>query len=186
VVVDPDPRIDPLVWLELRRALSKRPYERPATATAMAQQLLAASGQTEATLAEALRNAPLSEGLAEEAQDSARRRGGTEGGHSLPGPDASIGRRRRALAWVATAFFACTLLVIAGSSARKRTLAAPAPVAPTEAPPPSASPVVAVVEPSSSVASPAPSASATLAAPSAPVRPARTPRRKSVATTPGF
>ena len=70
VVVDPDPRIDPRVWLELRRALAKRPYERTPTATAMAQLLLAASGQTEATLTEVLRNAPLSHVASDEGPES--------------------------------------------------------------------------------------------------------------------
>jgi serine/threonine protein kinase len=56
--VDPDPRIEPLVWIEVQRALAKRAYERHASAREMSAALLAASGDTEANLAEALRHLP--------------------------------------------------------------------------------------------------------------------------------
>ncbi|MGH7434545.1 MAG: serine/threonine-protein kinase, partial [Polyangiaceae bacterium] len=49
--VDPDPRIDPLVWIEIQRALSKRPYQRHATASEMADALRKAIGETDASLA---------------------------------------------------------------------------------------------------------------------------------------
>jgi serine/threonine-protein kinase len=58
--VDPDPRIDPRLWLAIKRALSKRAYERYATASEFAQALRQAIGATDAELQEALqRCAPL-------------------------------------------------------------------------------------------------------------------------------
>ena len=56
--VDPDPQIEPRVWLELARALGKRPYERHATAAAFAEGLRLAVGETDASLAPLLRRAP--------------------------------------------------------------------------------------------------------------------------------
>jgi serine/threonine protein kinase len=53
--VDPDPRIDPRLWLEIQRALSKRPKERHASAAAMLAAMLAAIGETEDSLASVLR-----------------------------------------------------------------------------------------------------------------------------------
>jgi serine/threonine-protein kinase len=44
-VVDPDPRIPPRVWIEIRRALAKQPYERHRDARAMAEALQAARGR---------------------------------------------------------------------------------------------------------------------------------------------
>ncbi len=44
VEVDPDPRIEPRVWLELQRALSKQPYERQPSAGAFATALCDAVG----------------------------------------------------------------------------------------------------------------------------------------------
>jgi serine/threonine protein kinase len=188
VVVDPDPRIDPRVWLELRRALSKRPYERTPTATAMAQHLLAASGQTEATLTEVLRNAPLSQAPSEGGPGPAQRAQTVEG-HSLgQAADVSIPRRRRALAWIATSLLACAALSIVGVSLHDRTIATPAAALPTQR----LSASTVAVAPAVETASPRPpsvpsSASSTPAiAPPPPARAVRTPRPKPVATTPGF
>jgi serine/threonine-protein kinase len=190
VVVDPDPRIDPLVWLELRRALSKRPYERPPTPAALADHLLLASGQTEATLIEVLRKAPLSQALPEEDLDPARR-AQTVGGQSLGGPKGlPVPRRRLARVGIAMGLFLCMVVAIVGSSIRDRTPATPAslPPVPTEAPRASA----VATEPAIEFISPRPSAaststvSTTPAPRAAPARPPRTPRPKPVATTPGF
>ena len=56
--VDPDPRIEPKVWLEVQRALSKRPMQRHANAGEMRTALLAAVGETEDSLASALVGVP--------------------------------------------------------------------------------------------------------------------------------
>ena len=55
--VDPDPRIDPRLWVELQRSLSKRPAERHASAADMAAALCAAAGETEDGLGAVLKRA---------------------------------------------------------------------------------------------------------------------------------
>jgi eukaryotic-like serine/threonine-protein kinase len=56
--VDTDPRIPPKLWVEVHRALSKRPSERHASARAMAVALCQAIGLDEGSLAKLLRTAP--------------------------------------------------------------------------------------------------------------------------------
>jgi serine/threonine-protein kinase len=53
--IDPDPRIEPRLWLEIQRALSKRPYERHASALEMATALHAVVGDNDGLLDAALR-----------------------------------------------------------------------------------------------------------------------------------
>ncbi|HEY8041435.1 MAG TPA: serine/threonine-protein kinase, partial [Polyangiaceae bacterium] len=48
--IDPDPRIEPRLWVEMQRAMSKRPYERHATAHELGAALRAAVGETEGVL----------------------------------------------------------------------------------------------------------------------------------------
>jgi eukaryotic-like serine/threonine-protein kinase len=108
--VDPDPRIDPRIWIELRRALAKRPYERHASAAAMAAALLAASGETDESLAGALRRAPPSlDDVAAGASSAQATR--SVGGHSL-GPAFSL-RRGAGRAWLVSG----TLLVVVAVTA---------------------------------------------------------------------
>jgi serine/threonine-protein kinase len=52
--VDPDPRIEPRVWVALSRALAKRPYERYATCAEFADALRAAIGANDEDFATAL------------------------------------------------------------------------------------------------------------------------------------
>jgi serine/threonine protein kinase len=52
--VDPDTRIDPKVWVEIQRAISKRPYERHTNALELASMLRAAIGETEHALSASL------------------------------------------------------------------------------------------------------------------------------------
>jgi serine/threonine protein kinase len=52
--VDPDPRIAPRLWLELQRALSKRPKQRHASAAEMRSAMLDVLGETEDSLGPAL------------------------------------------------------------------------------------------------------------------------------------
>ncbi len=49
--VDPDPRIDPPLWMELQRALRKRPNERHDSAADLARAIASAIGETDASLA---------------------------------------------------------------------------------------------------------------------------------------
>ncbi|MDB4997122.1 MAG: serine/threonine protein kinase [Myxococcaceae bacterium] len=55
--LDPDPRIDPRLWLVIQRALAKRAYERFATAGELAQSLRAAIPETDKELAATLQRA---------------------------------------------------------------------------------------------------------------------------------
>ena len=52
--VDPDTRIDPKVWVEIQRAIAKRPYERHTNALELASMLRAAVGETEHALSATL------------------------------------------------------------------------------------------------------------------------------------
>jgi serine/threonine protein kinase len=196
VVVDPDPRIDPRTWLVVRRSLAKQPYERPPTATAMATDLLTATGQTEATLIEALRDAPLSRALAGGEADVVQTTRTTTG-HSLAPPGVvSVSRRRRAAAWVVGIVVASAGLASALASIRGRARGATFPthsaVATSESAPPEATsagplPGGSAVEAVAPIAPPPQPSTWTIeAAPKASARPARAPRRKPVATTPGF
>ncbi len=131
-VVDPDSRIDARLWVELRRALAKQPYERPESAEAMAHALLAAAGETDASLAEALRGAPI---VADEPAPASSNEGTrTVGGHSMGAPagDARSARRR---AWA----IAATAFVVGGAVTlwtARRTPSPPPAAATAIAPPP--------------------------------------------------
>ncbi len=188
VVVDPDPRIDPHIWMELRRSLSKRPYERPATAREMADGLLAASGQTEATLVDVLREAPLSRDLAgDDTCPGLPTR--TVEGHSLGGARAvATPRRGRAIMWIAAVLTACAGLGMVSGAMHMRARATPTPPLPTEeisgGPPPTVL-VVDATSPNPAAELPSPP-STTPATPKATARPTRPARPKPVATTPGF
>ena len=54
--VDPDPAIPPALWVEIARALKKRPFERQANATEMADGLRRALGATDSELVIALQS----------------------------------------------------------------------------------------------------------------------------------
>ena len=56
--IDPDPAIDPRVWVELRRTLSKQPYQRHASAKELAAALCSAVGESDITLDRSLRTEP--------------------------------------------------------------------------------------------------------------------------------
>ena len=53
---DPDDRIEPTMWIEISRAIAKRPYERHATANELATALRAAIGETDGSLEGSLRS----------------------------------------------------------------------------------------------------------------------------------
>jgi eukaryotic-like serine/threonine-protein kinase len=178
--VDPDPRIDPRLWLELRRALAKRPYERPPTAEAMAEGLMAAAGETEAQLGEALRQAPVArdEGLAQGLAGAPTQ---TVDGQSY-GPTAATPARSwaRVGAWAGGVAAVGAALALWGA----RRAPPPPPIAaalvatttPAPGPPPAA--VVPGAAPSATTAPPVAS--------QAPPRTIRPRKPRPVATTPGF
>ncbi len=173
VVVDPDPRIPPRLWLEVHRALAKRPYERHTSARELIDALEAASGETEASLAEGLRGTPPSDVVPLSAQAAADVDGG-----SRSRTRAHVSPRARFVRWLAIP--ALALLALAATLAAHRPsrhvepVALAAPVAAPQTPPSAAS------------AAPSPVAPASLSAPAGP-RPLLHPTRpRPIATSPGF
>jgi eukaryotic-like serine/threonine-protein kinase len=208
-VVDPDPRIEPALWLVLKRAMAKRPYERPRNAHEMAQALATASGDTEANLAHHLRrSAPPRQdaGTGVLPGQLARSMGGQSFGHT-----GTFFSRRAALSpWLLAGALAATLAVVAMAAVRHGRNAAavsaavpgsmtaePPPAAPSTRPPPHASEHPIPSSSASALASP-PAASALVSPPpSAPetppasatstqLRSTHTRRARPIATTPGF
>ncbi len=191
--VDPDPRIEPRVWLELRRALAKRPYERHATASELATALRTALGVTEDALEAALQ-ATLPQVTDTPAEDVPR----TSLELIRSGPSPRLLRRRvPGLAWLAgagalAAGAAIAALVLGRGASRPPPAPAP-PVLPASsgetAAPQRAT--AAPAEPPATALSPPPApASASASAPASPSaavpRPRPLGRPKPVATTPGF
>jgi serine/threonine protein kinase len=93
-VVDPDARIEPRVWIELQRALAKRPYQRHRHADEMADSLRTALGEPEEALSSLLRRDPPDWDSLDAMREEARPSRGSIEGQSLEGD-----RRRRSLAW---------------------------------------------------------------------------------------
>jgi serine/threonine-protein kinase len=189
--VDPDPRIEPRVWVELQRALAKRPYQRHKDAAEMAEALRAAIGANDATLAALLRRDPPVRG--EPWGQAAARAGAaaTADGQSLDAVQRATARRWGVLGAVGVA--AAVVGAIAVFRPPRPSL--PAAQAPTPAdsgeavvvpvPVPSPAPVATQTEETAaSTAAPPPASTAS----PQPARPAvhHASRPRPVATTPGF
>jgi eukaryotic-like serine/threonine-protein kinase len=188
-VVDPDPRIEPRVWIELQRALAKRPYERHQGANEMAEALRVAAGISDAELAELVLQSPPSREEVTASSGSTR---------DIAAPSSSsvraVGARRGLGAnWIAAILLA--LGVVAGALAGLRGARAVAAASATSPfgstgpgqPTPTRESTRLAPEPAAS--SPTSSASAMTAPPPAnspPNRPVHMRRVKPVATTPGF
>ncbi len=186
LVVDPDPRIDPRLWLEIQRALAKRPYERHAGAREMADALRSAIGHTDASLAEILRRAPPPlQRPSGKVSTEARTR--SVGGQSWTG--ALPGRRGAMAAWVLGAV-ALTAVALAATVAVGRHGPAAAGAAPEGASPAPATALPSALPAQPTVAVTAPPASATPVPPATsqptPRHQAAPKRARPVATTPGF
>ncbi|MBV9946002.1 MAG: protein kinase [Myxococcales bacterium] len=178
-VVDPDPGIEPRVWLELQRALSKRPYERHAGAAEMADALRSASGVMDADLARLLRRAP--PGPPSEARDrGATMMTRTMGGHSVGGAQREV-RRARATWLAASVLAAC--LAIGATVALRHARSTPAPAMPSAPRQPTAEAASSPDGVSARSGSPAPAPSPQRAAELWPARSAELPPRE-VAVTP--
>jgi eukaryotic-like serine/threonine-protein kinase len=94
--VDPDPRIEPRLWLEIRRALAKQSYERHSTAREFADALRAALGETHGALdAGMMKNPPI--GLQERDGDEPERSAAASPLTAHPGKSFS------SAVWIATA-----------------------------------------------------------------------------------
>jgi serine/threonine protein kinase len=191
-VVDPDPRIEPSVWIELQRALAKRPYERHRGANEMAEALRTAAGISDAELATLDLQSPPSREEVTATSGSTRDLAAPALGRS----GALVTRRARWRAsanWLAAAVLVSgvVLAALAGlyrvRSASAVSASLPSPAIGALAPTLKATAPVLAPDPQ------APSASSGFNAVSAPpsasssaTRPSHTRRVKPVATTPGF
>jgi len=184
-VVDPDPRFDPRLWIEVQRGLAKRAYERHGGAKEMAEGLRAACGETDASLAHRLQLPQ----PREKTPDASRL------GATMPGERGATGLGARFLAHRG-ALAICVVLgtasgsvaLVVGAVHHKRTAATQVDTVAPEPRPSATNPVPSAPEPA--VSAP-PASSDAIAAPvvqSAPAqsRAVRTRRAKPVATTPGF
>ena len=205
--VDPDPRIDPRLWVEVRRALSKRPFERHVTAKELATALRAALGETEGALATSLQLTIPPPGANEHAEST---RPGF--GYGLTGAQGVVvqpRRRRSSTVWVLAGVLVGALVGLVGFGLRalnrapassapplsESVMVMPAPALPSAtetASPPSTTSALSAIP-----VAPAPAQTTTPSASGAAPRvlpPARLPvvpvappaRARPVATTPGF
>jgi serine/threonine protein kinase len=200
--VDPDPVIDPRVWVEIGRALAKRAYGRHASARELADTLLVAVSESEASLAAILkRDPPGREDVdAESADEQPSHQVTSVEGQSLEASRRPLSRS----AWLAGLAGAASLAIAIGVVNRRPTdLAAHAGISPAsevassvrdaiDAPKSTASSVGA--SPTSAPGVAEPPATAPMQPPptpprppTRPVRPAvRAPAPTAIATTPGF
>ncbi len=190
--LDPSPSIPPALWVELGRALAKRPFERHATASELAESLRRALGATDAELTQALQSLEPQNELAALAADGPPTQLASE--HLV------LPLRRPRAGWIVTAGAALALAVaVAGSLVAMRrkspaTEASGATAAPASAasaantaPPnatalPAPEPPVSAAPSVPALARPVPKAAPTRR----PTAPAPTGGPKPVATTPGF
>ena len=178
--IDPDARIDPRLWLEIRRAMAKQPYERHATARELATALRTALGVTDASLEACLRaTKPI-------ALRDVRGAGPDGQPAYTPGPTPSPPANQRIRTWLILGG-ALGALLAAGAMALIRTTR-------SEATSPPAAPTALASVPSAAVppAPSAPTSPATVEPTRASPREAPAPRGhpggrpRPVATTPGF
>jgi serine/threonine-protein kinase len=172
--VDPDPQIELGVWLELKRALGKRPYERHANAAEMAAALVAAVGETEASLAALLRRAPPSRSQLDAAEEHAPLGPSTVEGQSAERP---LARRRWTWTpWAAAGAIAASVVGLTAVALRRvpqaeatsrPNVAAIATFASSAPPPSTAPPNEILPAAAASNATPALSPSESIAAPTA-------------------
>lgn len=198
--VDPDPRVDAALWVEVERAMAKEPYARHRNAREMAESLLSATNTTEAGLGGALRLTPPIEPPVPPAFE-------LPAGTTAPGP-ARLWRERRfrlLAALVVVALIGVSLGIVGrehrgaasvATSSRQEDVATAMPPTPLEASSPAAPATSVAPHPALSAAPgdrprpmttdtppppPEPAAPRPRPAPPAPSR-----RPRGIATTPGF
>ena len=191
--IDPDTRIEPRLWLELQRALAKRPYERHATAAELATAFRAAIGETEGTLATCLSRVV---STFDEPEPELLGDAGRADAPSIDGQSVAVTLPRRKLpgaAWWAGGIAAGAVVgVIAlGMRSSGHSDATPANPGASGAPAAPAATVATSGVPAAQAASALVSAAAPVPVPpaapsSATPQPPRQPRTRPVATTPGF
>ncbi len=188
--LDPDPSIDPRLWLELRRALAKQPYERHATARELATALRDAIGASDAQLEAKLQTvAPVVPREAEEVASGVAVLPSTPTPGGAGGRPSLRSRARSVSVWLVSGFALAAVLVgaltLMRASRPAASPASPPPSAPVRVAPAPAPPSPAAT---STVAAPAasPPASTATAAPAPSTPRPRPGKPRPVATTPGF
>jgi serine/threonine-protein kinase len=202
--VDPDPRIEPLLWLEVQRALSKRPKQRHASASEMSGAMLGAIGETEDSLSTVLRTEAPRDFLAGVSGPYSARAAVLEAEtRSVEGQSVATATPKRGGSWVALvgvgALVASAAVVaviarggLAGRSAPAAAAPAAAPAKETAASPP---PPASAETPSPTQAAAPTADSSPAGSPGAPVHGApHAPHRglpkphgpRPIATSPGF
>ena len=167
--VDPDPRIEPRLWIAISRALAKRPYERYATCGELADALRAAIDATDEDLAQALQE------LAVRSERTSLPAPPTSAPSLVVsteeiGPPARPARKPRTLALAGTAAFGVAIVLIALTLALTRSPETSAAAAPPSPPPPSPS-LTPTLDPRTEIPAPPP--------PTAHVEPPSTPAASS-------
>ncbi len=113
--VDPDPRIEPRVWIAIARALAKRPYERFATCGELADALRSAIDATEADLQQSLQELrPRSEAIPRTTTGNGTPR--AEGARARKPPP----KKNRTLAYTAFAAAGAAILAVTATLALTR------------------------------------------------------------------
>jgi serine/threonine-protein kinase len=196
--IDPDERIDPRLWVEIQRAMSKRPYERHTSAHEFAAELRLAIDETEGSLEAALRRTTTLPGWDEEPAhvENEARRGRTDEHSAVVLP---AKRKLSSAMWLGAGALVgviAAVVFVAGRSgkapARDKGALTPAVQEPTATATATAS-TTPTATPAASAA-PAPTETATVSPSSTPTathnaatpRPRPAPRPRPVATTPGF
>ena len=181
--VDPDERIDPRLWVEIQRAMSKQPYERHATAHELEAALKASIDETAPGWDLPVRTLPSDRPWAMEANDQS----------AVVVP--SKGRPSPAILLGAKALVLVGLIVAGLVGARPRTqtstptesialaLPVPMPSASSPTPDPNAIAIAMAIPTATATAKPIPTHKAPLRHR---LRPRPAPHRRPVATTPGF
>jgi eukaryotic-like serine/threonine-protein kinase len=188
--VDPDPRIDPRLWLEIRRAMAKQPYERHAAAREFADALRASLGEVHGALEAGTMKDPPIGWEADDVDES-------EASGSAHPFKPQRGTRLSAV-WISAAVVIAAVLgvvIIGARSLAGRARAAPAdPPAAPSAENRATTPLVATSAPTTRVAAAAPTTPALPEAPSSTTAgihlsaspPKSSVRPRPIATTPGF
>jgi serine/threonine-protein kinase len=188
--VDPHPAIDPRLWLELQRALSKRPYERHRNAEEMAAALRNAVDVDETSL-DAFRRSDLpSPSRLEDAQKPGPSNASaqTSEEHLLPVPRRAPSKRIVLAASVAVCAAIGTLVAVQLATRKPAAseMIAPREIVREASATPAAQASAPVIAPSTTGLRDRPPPTARPIARPAPSPSSQPPRVKAIATTPGF
>jgi serine/threonine protein kinase len=182
--IDPDPRIEPRLWIAIRRALAKQPYERHVSARELADEARSALGSDPFAIeASPLTDPPVEPRVRHSGRPDASGAVGFEAGGKIRRVSVALGVSAALLAAVAGSVLAMRARSVA------HTLPAPEPTTVTPVPVPPSPPAPSPLPTSASTPEPSASgnAPASAVAPQSSHPKAKTPNHpRPIATTPGF